>query len=169
FCNALNGLIAPPALAYRAPQPALPPTQVVGWQVTTPHALALEAAPAPADALPADALPADALPADDPVAQAAAAAFAPPPSVAWDPTIRLVGPPQLPRLPIPLVKPPRRLSRRAWAAAASALAVAGMAVLAAMNHRVREPEVATWRALGRQAIEIEVVDPKVIEEEIPST
>src|SRR5437764_4877530 len=68
FCNALNGLIAPPALAYRAPQPALPPTQVVGWQVTTPHALALEAAPAPADALPADALPADALPADDPIA-----------------------------------------------------------------------------------------------------
>ncbi|MFL6663477.1 MAG: serine/threonine protein kinase [Rhizobacter sp.] len=158
FCNALNGLIAPPALAYRAPQPALPPIQAVAWQVTTPQALALEAAPAPADALPAD----------DPIAQAAAAAFAPPPSVAWDPTIRLVGPPQLPRLPIPLVKPPRRLSRRAWAATATALAVAGMAVVAAMNHRVREPEVATWRALGRQAIEIEVVDPKVIEEEIPS-
>jgi serine/threonine protein kinase len=69
---------------------------------------------------------------------------------AWEPTLRLDSP--TPSLPTFRGGPPA-VSRTAWLATLSALAVAAAGVVAFMTRGPADPGAATWRALAKQAAE----------------
>jgi serine/threonine protein kinase len=130
FCNALDGLVAPPPLLPRPPPPRLDPPIVV------------------APAAPTHEMPAPPVPSVEPLAAAAAM---------WDPTLQLVSaaplPPPASHPPPPLAATPRLAAAR-WFPLASVVSVAAICAIAAMSLLDRgppEPELATWRALGRHA------------------
>jgi len=170
LCNALDGLITPPALVAR--DHGLRIEAAPGAMQTAPQWL-VEPPPAPRPPAP--------IAADELAAHAARAAFAPPPDIddvvmaastaeasttpPWDPTIRLTAAPVWPVVPSPLIKPPRRAPPRAVVVASLCVAtLAGGVAFTLIPRGPVEPPLATWRALGKQAIER--ADPNVIEEVI---
>ncbi|WP_280153604.1 serine/threonine-protein kinase [Piscinibacter sp. XHJ-5] len=137
FCSALDGRVSPPPV-LRPMQPLRIDPPLV---VTPPELPNEQAAP----------------PVVTPEPLAAAVAFAPPVSAAmWDPTIRLVSDaPMASTIPVPppLLDAPVPPAAPRWRSRAAIAAIATLCVTAAMGllHRgPPDPELATWRALGRQ-------------------
>ena len=144
FCNALNGLITPPAPARRGGEFLLR-SQSDAMGPPAPPAIVLDDDPMPLPQ-PALAAPAAAQPmfsAQDPVVAGA------PLSAMWDPTIRLVSAAPVPALP-PRASAAHAPPRSVVAAALVAFAVLGAGVLTMLDRGPVASEAATWRALGQQ-------------------